>query len=234
MGKRSFHNTTQSSSVILLDPSNVVVTMARTKQIAKEKDREARAKRAKKSIASTADPVRLPSSPSSSTSFSSHSSSTKSKEKRSKKSKHHSTERSKKKKNKRKHPEEESKLKERRKHRWHPGTKALREIKAQQKNTKLIIPKAALLRLVKEIVHEHKPNLRIKESAFAALQHATEDYLISLFRDSMIIAANRDCKSLTTKDLRVVLHVRGDIDKWRYRPSSLPAGEASMVDSLLS
>lgn len=227
--------------------------MARTKQIAKEKDREARAKRAKKSIASTADPVRLPSSPSSSTSFSSHSSSTKSKEKRSKKSKHHSTERSKKKKNKRKHPEEEStnsehrqkrkrteeaedesELKERRKHRWHPGTKALREIKAQQKNTKLIIPKAALLRLVKEIVHEHKPNLRIKESAFAALQHATEDYLISLFRDSMIIAANRDCKSLTTKDLRVVLHVRGDIDKWRYRPSSLPAGEASMVDSLLS
>ena len=71
-----------------------------------------------------------------------------------------------------------------RKHRWHPGTVALREVRKLQKTTDSILAKAPFIRLVREIAADFKDEVRFTggaQGALAALQTASEDYIIDLF-----------------------------------------------------
>ncbi|KAL2554968.1 Histone domain-containing protein [Forsythia ovata] len=58
-----------------------------------------------------------------------------------------------------------------------PGIVALREIHKYQKSTKLLIHKLPFQRLVYEITHDFKVDIRFQSSAMAALQEAAESYL---------------------------------------------------------
>lgn len=69
-------------------------------------------------------------------------------------------------------------------HRFRPGTVALREIRRYQKSTELLIRKLPFQRLVREIAQEFKMELRFQSTAIAALQEASEAYLVSLFEDT--------------------------------------------------
>ena len=60
-------------------------------------------------------------------------------------------------------------------HRFRPGTVALREIRRFQKSTELLIRKLPFQRMVREIAHEWKQELRFQSSAVLALQEAAED-----------------------------------------------------------
>merc|ERR1712184_103730 len=64
-----------------------------------------------------------------------------------------------------------------------PGTVALREIRKYQKSTDLLIRKLPFQRLVREIAQDYKSDLRFQSSAVAALQEASESYLVGLFED---------------------------------------------------
>jgi histone H3 len=59
-------------------------------------------------------------------------------------------------------------------HRFRPGTVALREIRKYQKSTELLISKMPFQRLVREIAHNYKSDLRFQCSAILALQEATD------------------------------------------------------------
>ena len=73
-------------------------------------------------------------------------------------------------------------------HRYKPGTVALREIRRYQRSTETLIRKLPFQRLVREIAHDFKNDLRFQSTAIGALQEASESYLTSLFEDSNLCA----------------------------------------------
>ena len=104
--------------------------------------------------------------------------------------------------------------KQARKHRWHPGTVALREVKKLQKTTDSILAKAPFIRLVREIAADFKDEVRFTggaQGALAALQTASEDYIIDLFEkaNNVAIEVGGDV-TLRPRHLRSVLRARDD------------------------
>jgi len=71
---------------------------------------------------------------------------------------------------------------------YSPGTVALREIRRYQKSTDLLIRKLPFQRLVREVAHEYKPDLRFQSSAILTLQESAEAYLVGLFEDTNLCA----------------------------------------------
>lgn len=86
------------------------------------------------------------------------------------------------------------------------GTVALRDIRAYQKSTKLLIRRVPFNRLVREIAHEFKSDIRFKSGALLAIQDAAEAFLVSRFENT-----NRICihaKRVTIKDTDMKLAAR--------------------------
>jgi histone H3 len=95
-------------------------------------------------------------------------------------------------------------------HRFRPGTVALREIRKYQKSTELLIRKLPFQRLVREVAHEFKQEVRFQASAVLALQEAAEAYLVSLFEDTNLCAIHAKRVTIMTKDLQLAKRIRGD------------------------
>lgn len=94
--------------------------------------------------------------------------------------------------------------------RFRPGTVALREIRKFQKTTELLIRKLPFQRLVREIAQDYKADLRFQSSAIAALQEASEVYLVSLFADTNLCALHAKRVTITVKDMRLARRLRGE------------------------
>jgi len=94
-------------------------------------------------------------------------------------------------------------------HRYLPGTVALREIRGYQKSSEHLIRKTPFERLVREVAQNFKTDLRFQEDAFAAIQDATEAYLVELFKDTQLVAIH-DSKRVTImpKDIQLVRLIR--------------------------
>lgn len=98
----------------------------------------------------------------------------------------------------------------RRKRRLKSGTRALREIKAFQRSTSLLIPKSPFCRLVREIIEQFSyEHLRIQSSALEALQEATEMYLVQFFEDSMLCSIHAKRVTLMVQDCHLMRRLRG-------------------------
>ncbi|EGR32832.1 hypothetical protein IMG5_069740, partial [Ichthyophthirius multifiliis] len=95
-------------------------------------------------------------------------------------------------------------------HRFRPGTVALREIRKYQKSTDLLIRKLPFQRLVRDIAHEFKAELRFQSSAILALQEASEAYLVGLFEDTNLCAIHAKRVTIMTKDLQLARRIRGE------------------------
>jgi len=95
-------------------------------------------------------------------------------------------------------------------HRFRPGTVALREIRKYQKSTDLLIRKLPFQRLVREIAQDYKTDLRFQSSAIAALQEASESYLVGLFEDSNLCAIHAKRVTIMPKDLHLARRIRGE------------------------
>ena len=94
--------------------------------------------------------------------------------------------------------------------RYRPGTVALREIRKYQKSTDLLIRKLPFQRLVREIAHEIKTDLRFQSSAILALQEATEVYMVGLFEDMNLLAVHAKRVTIMPKDLILAQRIRGE------------------------
>ena len=95
-------------------------------------------------------------------------------------------------------------------HRFRPGTVALREIRRYQKSTELLIRKLPFQRLVREIAQDFKTDLRFQASAIAALQEASESYLVGLFEDTNLCAIHAKRVTIMPKDVQLARRIRGE------------------------
>lgn len=95
-------------------------------------------------------------------------------------------------------------------HRFRPGTVALREIRRYQKSTDLLIRKLPFQRLVRELSQEVKMDLRFQSAAIAALQEASEAYLVSLFEDTNLCAIHAKRVTIMPKDMQLARRIRGE------------------------
>ena len=95
-------------------------------------------------------------------------------------------------------------------HRFKPGTVALREIRKYQKSTDLLIRKLPFQRLVREIAQDFKSDLRFQAAAVAALQEASESYLVSLFEDTNLCAIHAKRVTIMNKDIQLAKRIRGE------------------------
>lgn len=95
-------------------------------------------------------------------------------------------------------------------HRWRPGTVALREIRRYQKSTELLIPRLPFQRLVREIAHELKPDLRFQSSSITALQTAAEEYLVKTFENGNLCTIHGKRVTIQPKDIQLARRIAGD------------------------
>ena len=95
-------------------------------------------------------------------------------------------------------------------HRYRPGTVALREIRKYQRSTDLLIRKLPFQRIVKDIAHGIKQDVRFQGSAINALQEAAEAYMVSLFEDTNLCAIHARRVTIMTKDMQLARRIRGE------------------------
>merc|ERR1711934_91201 len=93
---------------------------------------------------------------------------------------------------------------------WRAGTVALREVKRYQKSVKNLLPRAPFQRLVRSICSDMDHELRFQASALAALQEASEAYLVGLFEDTNLCAIHAQRKTVMKKDMELARRIRGD------------------------
>ena len=95
-------------------------------------------------------------------------------------------------------------------HRWRPGTKSLQEIRRYQKSTELLLRKLPFQRLVREVAQDFKNALRMNSNALAALQEASEAYLVALFEDTNLCAIHAKRVTIYPKDMQLARRIRGE------------------------
>ena len=105
-------------------------------------------------------------------------------------------------------------------HRFKPGTVALREIRKYQKSTDLLIRKLPFQRLVREIAQDFKSDLRFQAAAVAALQEASESYLVSLFEDTNLCAIHAKRVTIMNKDIQLASYRDWETDRKSTRLNS--------------
>lgn len=86
----------------------------------------------------------------------------------------------------------------------------LREIRRLQRNTDLLLRKAPFQRLVREIATRHHKGLRWQAQAVAALQEASEAYLVALFEDTNLCAIHAKRVTIMPKDMHLARRIRGE------------------------
>jgi histone H3 len=99
----------------------------------------------------------------------------------------------------------------RKKPRFRPGTVALRQIRKLQAGTSLLIRKAPFQRLARECASENTLDLRFTSQAIAALQEATESYMVSYFEDANLVALHAKRVTVMPRDFHLINRLRGSI-----------------------
>ena len=113
-------------------------------------------------------------------------------------------------------------FKTRRDFRKNPGGRALAEIRHYQKHSSydLLIRKLPFQRVVREVMQEEcNKNYRFQASALAALQEASEDYLVRLFEDTNICAIHARRVTILPKDIQLARRLCGETARDKYKPT---------------
>lgn len=94
--------------------------------------------------------------------------------------------------------------------RYKPGTVALREIRRYQRSTDLLIRKMPFQRLVREIALDFRSDIRFQSAAIAALQTASEAYLVAIFEDTNLCALHAKRVTIMPKDMQLARRILGE------------------------
>jgi histone H3 len=78
-----------------------------------------------------------------------------------------------------------------------------------QKSVNLVIRKLPFQRLVRQIVQDVKPDMRMNALALLALQEATEAYMVGVFEDTNLCAIHAKRVTIMPKDMQLALRIRG-------------------------
>ena len=100
----------------------------------------------------------------------------------------------------------------RRQNRARPGEKALREIRAYQKSTDLLIQKLPFARCVREETQRYtrSQEYRWRFDALLALQEAAEAFIVSIFQDTNLCAIHAKRVTIMVRDIQLARRIRGD------------------------
>ncbi|KAK0530937.1 Histone cluster 1 [Tilletia horrida] len=93
---------------------------------------------------------------------------------------------------------------------WLPGTCALREIRRYQNSTDLLIRKLSFQRVLKDVTFAFHPAMRIQSTAIQAIQEATEQFIVELFKDACDAAVHARRQTVMVRDMALVRRMRGD------------------------
>uniref|UniRef100_A0A915LYB8 Histone H2A/H2B/H3 domain-containing protein n=1 Tax=Meloidogyne javanica TaxID=6303 RepID=A0A915LYB8_MELJA len=95
------------------------------------------------------------------------------------------------------------------------GSLTLKEIRKYQNSVNLIIPRAAFIRLVREVANKLTEGrvLRWKGLALIAIQEAAEHYLVDMFEGANLCALHTGRVTLMQKDVRLLRQLRGEANK---------------------
>lgn len=97
--------------------------------------------------------------------------------------------------------------KQRKKHRYHPGTVALRVIRALQKSTSFMLASAPLRRMIRELAQEHRADSFFAKDSLLALQAAGESFMHDTFADAAKMMLHRKAVTLNARDFRMAVHM---------------------------
>jgi histone H3 len=88
---------------------------------------------------------------------------------------------------------------------------ALREIRKYQMSTDSLIPKIPFARLCREIMLDFtREQWRIQAAALAALQEATEAYVVAIMEDANLCAIHAKRVTIMPADMRLARRLAGD------------------------
>mmetsp|Transcript_14291 Transcript_14291/g.18029 ORF Transcript_14291/g.18029 Transcript_14291/m.18029 type:complete len:146 (+) Transcript_14291:248-685(+) len=97
-----------------------------------------------------------------------------------------------------------------RRRRYRPGERALREIRAYQSSTQLLLRRLPFARLVREIqLSITNKEYRWQGTAILALQEACEAHLVGLFEDCNMCAIHGKRVTIMPKDMQLARRIRG-------------------------
>ena len=98
--------------------------------------------------------------------------------------------------------------KKRKPHRYRPGTVALREIRRYQKSTEFLFSKKPFSELCREILQQLERNVhRFTKDALAALQEATEAFLVIIFEQAQAAAIHAKRVTLMPADIQFIRYI---------------------------
>lgn len=90
---------------------------------------------------------------------------------------------------------------EKKPHRFRPGTVALREIRTQQKSTKLQIQFSPFERIVRDIIKENNDTLRFSEGVILGLQGFIESCMTHIYGDAQDLACYTNREGINAADI---------------------------------
>ncbi|KAL6050299.1 histone H3.1 [Balamuthia mandrillaris] len=91
------------------------------------------------------------------------------------------------------------------------GERALQEIRRLQDTTGMLIPKAPFQRLIRQVASElaRGQDKRWHKEALAALQHASEAFLVSIMEDTLLCCIHAGRVTISPKDMRLACRLNG-------------------------
>eukprot|EP00754_Rhynchopus_humris_P005590 Rhum_TRINITY_DN12777_c0_g2::Rhum_TRINITY_DN12777_c0_g2_i1::g.54272::m.54272/K11253/H3; histone H3 len=103
---------------------------------------------------------------------------------------------------------------EKKAHRWKPGTVAKREILRLQKSNDSLLAFAPFRRILSKIAEDEmrRSDIRVPSTTARAVADAAEAFMVETFNAALLIAKNGKSSTVTSKDLRTALLVRGQED----------------------
>lgn len=90
------------------------------------------------------------------------------------------------------------------------GEGVIRDIHKLTTTTDSLIRKLPFQRLVREIAHEIKTDIRFQKSAVDSIQEAAESYLIRLFQDANLCVLHSKRVTVMPRDLILAQKIRGE------------------------
>ena len=84
----------------------------------------------------------------------------------------------------------------------------------------MLIRKLPFTCLIHEIAQDFKTDLHFTASALYALQNAADIYLVGLLEDFNLCAIHGKRVIILPKDMQLVQHLRGELDRWGPADSS--------------
>uniref|UniRef100_A0A914ZCW0 Histone H2A/H2B/H3 domain-containing protein n=1 Tax=Panagrolaimus superbus TaxID=310955 RepID=A0A914ZCW0_9BILA len=94
------------------------------------------------------------------------------------------------------------------------------EIAKYQESRDLLLPRAPVLRLVREIMKEQSEihgNLRIQRFALEAIRHAAEAFLVNMFEDVNMLAVHARRVTIMPKDIQLIKRLHMTMNDFKKR-----------------